>query len=98
MKIKHDTWSVDEAKARLGEIIERARTDGPQTITKGGKKAAVVVSAREWGKKAGPKSKPKAKQEYDNLADFLLNSPARGSGIEKLLPDRKRDFPRKIDL
>jgi prevent-host-death family protein len=30
-------WSVAEAKARFSEMIERALTDGPQTITRKGK-------------------------------------------------------------
>jgi Antitoxin Phd_YefM, type II toxin-antitoxin system len=33
----HAMWSVAEAKARFSEMIERALTDGPQTITRKGK-------------------------------------------------------------
>ena len=29
------TWQVQEAKTRFSEVIERARTEGPQTITRG---------------------------------------------------------------
>ena len=35
-------------KTRFSEVIDRALTDGPQTITRKGKKAVVVVSAEEW--------------------------------------------------
>jgi prevent-host-death family protein len=46
----HDrgAWAVAEAKARFSEVIDRALADGPQTITRKGQKAVVVVSAEEW--------------------------------------------------
>ena len=40
-------WSVADAKARFSEVIESARRDGPQTITRNGKPAAVIVSVEE---------------------------------------------------
>jgi prevent-host-death family protein len=30
------TWTVAEAKAKFGEVVEKARVSGPQTITKNG--------------------------------------------------------------
>ena len=49
----HDrgTWAVAEAKARFSELIDRALADGPQTITRNGQNAVVVVSAEEWQRK-----------------------------------------------
>ena len=80
------TWSVAEAKAKLSEVIEKAQSDGPQMITRNGRKAVVIVAADEWERKTRRKG---------NLADFLLASPLRGSGIEiKRLPMRLR----KVDL
>lgn len=38
------TWQVQDAKARLSEVIERACTEGPQTITRHGSERAVVLS------------------------------------------------------
>ena len=35
-------WQVQEAKARLSEVIEKARTEGPQTITRHGAERVVV--------------------------------------------------------
>lgn len=76
------TWSVAEAKARFSEVIDKAQSDGPQTITRSGKKAVVIVSAQEWERKTRRKG---------NLAEFLLASPLRGSGIEiKRLKGRLR--------
>ncbi len=44
-------WSVAEAKARFSEVIERAISDGPQTTTRRGISAVVVISAEEWQRK-----------------------------------------------
>ena len=40
-------WTVAEAKAKFSEVIERAQSQGPQTITRNGRKTAVVVAAEE---------------------------------------------------
>lgn len=42
------TWSLADAKAKLSEVVERAKTQGPQHLTKNGKDAAVVLSAEEY--------------------------------------------------
>jgi antitoxin Phd len=41
-------WQIQEAKARLSELIERARTEGPQTITRRGAARAVVLSIDDY--------------------------------------------------
>jgi antitoxin Phd len=42
------TWQVQDAKTRLSEVIERARAEGPQMITKHGKECAVVLSIEDY--------------------------------------------------
>ncbi|HEY5009029.1 MAG TPA: type II toxin-antitoxin system Phd/YefM family antitoxin [Caulobacteraceae bacterium] len=44
------TWSLAEAKAKFSEVVEKARTEGPQHVTRNGKEAVVVVSTTEWAK------------------------------------------------
>jgi prevent-host-death family protein len=80
------TWTVAEAKAKFSEIIERARSDGPQTITRNGRTAAVVVGAEEWQRKT---------KRVGNLAEFLAASPLRKSGLKIR---RLKDRPGKINL
>ena len=80
------TWPVVEAKARFSELIDRAINEGPQTVTRKGRAAVVVVAAEEWAKKVKRKG---------SLLEFLLNSPLRGSGIDL---ERLKDEPREIDL
>ena len=47
------TWSVAEAKAKFSEVVEKARAEGPQHITKNGKDAVVMVSAQAWARATG---------------------------------------------
>jgi len=79
-------WTVAEAKAKFSEIIERAMSEGPQTITRKGRIAAVVVDAEEWQRKT---------RRTGNLAEFFAGSPLRGS---KLKVHRRKARPRKISL
>ncbi|MCG6206290.1 type II toxin-antitoxin system Phd/YefM family antitoxin [Rhodopseudomonas sp. HC1] len=41
------SWSVQDAKSRFSEVIEAAR-QSPQTVTKHGKPAVVVVDVTEY--------------------------------------------------
>jgi prevent-host-death family protein len=80
------TWGVAQAKAQFSEVIEKAMTEGPQEVTKGGKDAVVIVSKREWlKKKATTSSSATSGEAKRSAADFWLNSPLRGSGM-KLKP------------
>ena len=67
------TWTVAEAKAKFSEVLEKARSDGPQAITRHGRAAAVVVAAEEWERKT---------KRNGNLAEFFAASPLRGSGVK----------------
>ena len=42
------TWQAREAKARFSEMMERAYTEGPQTITRHGTECAVVLSVEDY--------------------------------------------------
>jgi antitoxin Phd len=45
--VVHRNWSVQDAKNRFSEVVEAARRE-PQTVTKHGKPAVVVVAAEEY--------------------------------------------------
>jgi prevent-host-death family protein len=76
-------WTMAKVKAKLSELIERAGKEGPQTVTRHGKEAVVIVSAEEWKRKTRSKG---------TLSEFLASSPLRGSGIET---ERLKDRPRE---
>ena len=42
------SWSVQEAKARFSELLEKSITEGPQIVTKRGIEAAVLVPIEQW--------------------------------------------------
>jgi hypothetical protein len=60
--------------------------NGPQTVTRNGRKAVVVVAAEEWDQKA---------RRTANLAQFFAESPLPGSGLS--IP-RMEDDPHEADL
>ena len=80
------SWKVVEAKARFSELIDKALHQGAQEITRHGKRAVVVVAAKEWDRRA---------TRQDSLVEFLDRSPLRGSGLEIR---RLRDRPREVAL
>ena len=83
---KTKAWTLADAKAHLSEVVESALKQGPQVITRHGRKAVVVVAAEEWERKT---------QRQGTLADFFAASPLRGSGLEI---ERLQDAPREVDL
>jgi prevent-host-death family protein len=80
------TWTVAQAKAKFSEVIDKARKSGPQTITKNGRTAVIIVSVEEWERNT---------RRPGNLAEFFAKSPLRGSGLKAL---RTKDAPRKVAL
>lgn len=78
-------WTIADAKARLSEVVEKARRDGPQVITKNGQSTAVLVSIEEWERKTA---------RSGSLAEFLLASPLRGAGLDLA---RSKDEAREIE-
>jgi prevent-host-death family protein len=81
-----DSWTVASAKARFSELIDKARSDGPQTVTRNGKPAVVLVSSEEWERRTARK---------DDLFDFLRNSPLRGLDLDL---ERIDEQPHDLDL
>ena len=79
-------WQLQEAKNRLSEVVRKAQSEGPQVITLHGSDAAVVVSAKDFGRISRPKGR---------LVDFFRKSPLVGL---KLNLARSKDTGRKIGL
>lgn len=87
---KQEDWQVQTAKARFSELFRKARTEGPQRITKQGKEAVVVLAAEEYEKLTHrPKRQPK------NLFEFLQASPLR---YAKLDLERDKSPMRDVEL
>ena len=81
------TWALQDAKARLSEVI-RAAAEEPQYITLRGEEAAVVISSREFNRLR--KAKP------DRTLYEIWKSAPKVAEFE--IPPRKRERMRKVDL
>ena len=84
--MKSGTWTIVEAKAKFSELVDQARAGGPQTVTKNGRSAVIVVSVEEWERKT---------RRTGNLAEFLANSPLRDADLDL---SRAPDDLREVDL
>jgi prevent-host-death family protein len=73
------SWPVQDAKARFSELLERCLSEGPQTVTKRGVEAAVLVPAQEWHR-----MKQSARP---GLKELLLGD---GPRFDLELPSRRR--------
>jgi prevent-host-death family protein len=79
-------WAVAKAKAQFSEVIDLALAEGPQTITRSGRPAVVVVSVQDWDRNS---------KRRGTLAEFFATSPLRGA---RLHLERRKDSPRRIVL
>jgi prevent-host-death family protein len=65
-----DHRTIQDAKARLSEVVRRARTEGPQHVTVHGREQAVLLSAEEFRRLQGERT-------GQALIDALQASPLR---------------------
>ncbi|MFH1982896.1 MAG: type II toxin-antitoxin system Phd/YefM family antitoxin [Pseudomonadota bacterium] len=65
-------WQLQEAKNKFSEVVDKALSTGPQVVTRRGVEAVVVMSVEQYRELTRSK---------DNIVDFFLNSPLRGSDI-----------------
>jgi len=79
------TWSVQDAKNRFSAVIEAAQRE-PQTVTKHGKPAVVVVDASEF-----ERLRRLERARAPSFADALLAMP-QDDGKFPRLKARPRDF------
>ena len=82
-------WQVQTAKARFSEVFRRARTEGPQLITRQGKEAVVVISDEQYGEFVGRSHQPQS------LVQFFRESPLVGLELDL---EREKDEGRDIEL
>ena|SRR2546426_345383 len=82
-------WQLQAAKARFSELFRRARTEGPQYVTRQGKEAVVVLPAEEFERLARRADQPA------DLVTFFAESPLAGV---RLNLKRSPDYGRKVEL
>lgn len=82
-------WQLQTAKARFSEVFRRARSEGPQLITRQEKEAVVILPAEEFERLSGRSNQPQS------LVRFFAESPL---AKVKINLKRKRDFGRAVKL
>ncbi|MCL2419714.1 MAG: type II toxin-antitoxin system Phd/YefM family antitoxin [Conexibacteraceae bacterium] len=78
-------WQLQAAKQHFSELVELARRDGPQFVTKHGKETAVVISAEDYRRLRG---------NGPSLVEFIRSAP----DFEVLDLRRAGDDGRDIEL
>jgi prevent-host-death family protein len=82
-----EQWKLEDAKARLSEVVRRASTAGPQLVTVRGREAAVVLTPEQYRQLL---PKPKG---HVPLQRFLQDLGLSGISLE-----RENDTGREVDL
>jgi len=82
-------WQMQEAKARFGELVRKAGSEGPQVVTFRGVEAAVVLSMEDY-KRMQPDKK--------SFVDHILNGPKLDDDIVDMINERSRDTGRDIEF
>lgn len=88
------TWQLQEAKAKLSEVIASAHSSGPQIITRRGVKEAVIVSMDEYERSQKRNTDKLASEEErkERVLAFLQSVPP--FDIPERHPRRKRKSSR----
>ncbi len=85
MQIKN-VWPFQKAKAKFTQIIRKALQEGPQTISKSGQDAVVILSLRDYQRLSRPP---------EDMVTFFKNSPLYGLDLDL---ERSRDQGREVVL
>ncbi len=80
-------WALQDAKARLSELVRLAANDEPQEITLRGEPAVVVLSRTDYDQLTKPR---------ESLVEFMRRSPLYGA--EDVVFPRDESVSREVDL
>jgi antitoxin Phd len=75
-------WPMNEARDKFSQVVNKALSEGPQIVTRGGVEVAVILSMEEYAQ---------LKKSLPSLTEFFRRSPL--VGVELNL-ERDRTFPR----
>src|SRR5437762_13524302 len=83
------SWQLQTSKAQFSEVFRRARSEGPQYVTRAGKEAVVIVPAEEFVAFVARRRQP------NSLIEFVLRSQPVIAGLNF---EREPDYGRDIEL
>ena len=76
-------WALQPTKGRFSEVVKRARSEGPQTVTLRGGSRRGRASAEDYDRLAG--------RGWSRSSDALLAGPDMGRGFRMLPCSSARD-------
>ena len=79
-------WQLQEAKARLSEVVKKATKEGPQKITVHGELTAVLISSEEYKRLKNPRG---------SFVEFMRSSPLYGLELDL---KREQTFTRGAEV
>ena len=79
-------WALQDAKNRFSKLVQCAIEQGPQTVTRNGRKAVVVIAADEYSRLA---------RRQGSLVEFMRASPLAGLDLDV---SRSQDLGRRVRL
>lgn len=79
-------WQLQDAKARLSELVKAVAAEGPQEITVHGRPAAIVLAPEEYARLSG-RALP--------FVEFIRRSPLAGTEL-KLTRSRSTTRPVRL--
>ena len=82
-------WQLQTAKAQFSELFRRARSEGPQWVTRQDKEAVVVLPAEEFERLQARARQP------ESLVQFFAESPLAKVRIDL---ERRPDYGRRFEL
>jgi prevent-host-death family protein len=88
--VSHDpVWQLQEAKARLSEVVRRAVDEGPQHVSVRGEPAAVVLSEKEYRQLTSKRP---------SIVDHILAGEPWPDDLVDAINDRPHGPDRSIDF
>lgn len=86
-ELKMHSWQIQEAKAKLSEVIKCAESEGPQGITLHGQPVAVVMTRSLYDQLTG---------NTLSFVEFMRQSPL--FGLEDISLDRDHSLTREVSI
>ncbi|MDA8418419.1 MAG: type II toxin-antitoxin system Phd/YefM family antitoxin [Desulfobacteraceae bacterium] len=81
-----NVWQLQEAKNKFSNLVDKARHDGPQVVTKHGKESVVIIAIEDYQKLKKPTS---------DLISFFKKSPLSDLNLDLT---RDKSSSRDIEL
>jgi len=88
-KRQSQPWQLQTAKARFSELFRRARTEGPQVVTRQGKEQVVILPVEQFARLT------KRARQQKSLVRFFAESPLASVTLDL---SRDVDSGREIKL